>query len=369
MTINTSHTDDPAYKGTILYIEDNFENKLLVRRILEVGNYRVLEASNGMTGVQMAQEHQPDLIIMDLNLPGMDGYEAATRIKSITKCRNIPIVALTASVQMGDKERSLVAGCDGYMQKPIDLDNFIPQIEEYINGKVERIETASENIYLRQYSEQLVTRLETKILELEKSNKQLQLQSLQMEEVYVGVITSLMKALEAKHTYTAGHSERVTRYCMAITQEMRLPRQEVKILRRAARLHDIGKLVIELASIENPGSLSDEEWKKMRQHSEIGAQILGPLRFLEREIEVIRDHHERYDGKGYPLGKKGDEIPILAAILAVADSFDAMTSKRSYQSGLTEQQAMENLVEQKGKQFHPDVVDSFVTAWRRFRNE
>ena len=299
----------PRPKGLVLYIEDNFENKLLVRRILESAGYEVLEANDGIAGIGMARARRPDLILMDLNIPGMDGYEATTKIKSIDDLRHIPIVAVTANVLTGDKERSLVAGCDGYLQKPIDPDTFVPMIEEYLRGKVERVERQAESHYLRKYSEQLVARLEQKILELEKANKELQLRSRQTEDVYVGVITSLMTALEAKHTYTAGHSERVTRYCLEIAVEMNLSQADVQTLRRAARLHDIGKLVIEISSIDFPGTLSDAQWEKMRSHTEIAARILAPLKFLAREIEVIRDHHERYDGTGYPSWPRSSRSP------------------------------------------------------------
>ena len=355
----------PRKKGSVLYIEDNFENKLLVRRILESAGYEVLEADAGIAGIQLARARRPDLILMDLNIPGMDGYEATTKIKSIDALSHTPVVAVTANVLKGDKERSLVAGCDGYLQKPIDPDTFVPMIEEYLRGKVERVERQAESHYLRKYSEQLVARLEQKILELEKANKELLLRGRQMEDVYVGVITSLLTALEAKHTYTAGHSERVTRYCLEIAAELNLPQAEVQTLRRAARLHDIGKLVIEISSIDSPGALTDAQWEKMRSHTEIAARILAPLKFLAQEVEVIRDHHERYDGTGYPAGKRGDEIPFLAAVLSVADAYDAMTTDRSYQKGLSEAETLAHLQAERARQFHPQVIDAFLSARRK----
>jgi putative nucleotidyltransferase with HDIG domain len=354
-------------KGAVLYIEDNFENKLLVRRILESAGYEVLEADDGIAGIQIARARRPDLILMDLNIPGMDGYEATTKIKSIEGLRHIPIVAVTANVLKGDKERSLVAGCDGYVQKPIDPDTFVATVEEYLRGKIERVPGRDETRYLREYSEQLVARMEEKVIELEKANKELQLRGRQMEEVYVGVITSLMNALEAKHTYTAGHSERVTRYCLEIAAELNLSQADVVVLRRAARLHDIGKLVIELSSIDHPGALSDDQWRKMRAHTEIAVRILAPLKFLAREVDVIRDHHERYDGTGYPAGKSGEEIPLLAAVLAVADAFDAMTTDRAYQKGFGEAEALAQLKSQAGRQFHPRIVEALLSARRHAR--
>ncbi len=158
---------------TILYVEDNPANRLLVQQVLEGVGYRVIEAADGLSGIKMAQESQPDLILMDINIPGMDGYEAATRIKSLPELSHIPIIALTAKVMSGDRERTLTAGCDGYIAKPIDIDLFPRQIAEFLGGLRESVSVEQESLYLREYSERLVDRLEKKVQELTKANENL----------------------------------------------------------------------------------------------------------------------------------------------------------------------------------------------------
>lgn len=159
----------------LLYVEDNPESRLLVRRILESHGFEVIEAVDGLEAIRQAPQVQPDLILMDINIPGMDGFEVTTRLKSIPALQNVPIVALTASAVMeGDRERTLVAGCDGYLQKPVDVDLLPRQIAEFMAGKREQVPGEQEPVYLREYSQKLVARLEEKIAELQRANEQLQ---------------------------------------------------------------------------------------------------------------------------------------------------------------------------------------------------
>ncbi|MBI1879801.1 MAG: hybrid sensor histidine kinase/response regulator [Chloroflexi bacterium] len=158
---------------TILYVEDNTANRMLVRQVLEGFGYTIIEATDGLSGIKAAQEMQPDLILMDINVPGMDGYEAATRIKSLPELSHIPIIALTAKVMAGDRERAITAGCDGYIAKPIDIDALPKQVAEFLGGMRESITIEQESAYLREYNERLVDRLEKKVQELTKVNEAL----------------------------------------------------------------------------------------------------------------------------------------------------------------------------------------------------
>lgn len=158
---------------TILYVEDNAANRVLVRQVLEGVGYAVLEATDGLSGIKAAQEARPDLILMDINIPGMDGYEAATRIKSLPELSDVPIIALTAKVMAGDRERALAAGCNGYIAKPIDVDTLPRQVAEFLGGLRESITIEQESAYLREYNERLVDRLEKKVQELTKANEAL----------------------------------------------------------------------------------------------------------------------------------------------------------------------------------------------------
>ncbi|MCB0154448.1 MAG: response regulator [Anaerolineae bacterium] len=158
----------------VLYIEDHPANRMLVRQVLEGGGFTVIEAVDGLSGIQMAQTERPDLILMDINIPGIDGHEAATRIKSLPELTNVPVVALTARVMAGDRERTLAAGCDGYISKPIDVDRLPDQIWEFLGGHRETIPMEEERIYLREHNESLVKHLEEKVKELTKVNEELQ---------------------------------------------------------------------------------------------------------------------------------------------------------------------------------------------------
>jgi signal transduction histidine kinase len=160
-------------KPKILYVEDNLMNRMLVRRLLEAHGYTVLEAEDGLSGIKMAQKELPDLILMDINIPGMDGFEATTKLKSIEGLKNTPIVALTAKVMDGDREMALTVGCDGYISKPIDVDTLPGLIKDFLAGKREMVAVAEERVYLREYSQKLVDRLQEKIEELTKANEEL----------------------------------------------------------------------------------------------------------------------------------------------------------------------------------------------------
>lgn len=347
-------------KQKILYVEDNMENKKLVRRILEANDYIVIEADDGLSSIRMAKEENPDLILMDMGIPGMDGYEATTRIKAIPELTQTPIVALTARVMEGDRERSLTAGCDGYISKPIDVRKFPDVILSFLNGKKEHVPRTEEPYFLKEYSRKLVSRLENKIMELEDKNRKLEEQSQEMQDIYLNVISSLTRAIEEKDPYTAGHSERVTRYALKIAEEMGLPGKEVQILKRASMLHDIGKLVIDLACLNKEGPLNTQEWTRISRHPTIAVSILSPIKFLDKEINIIRHHSERWDGKGYPDGLRGDEIDDLTSILILADSFDAMTTDRSYKKKRGIEDAMAEIERCSGNHFNPRIAKIFL---------
>ncbi len=187
----------------------------------------------------------------------------------------------------------------------------------------------------------------------------------QLEELFLSTILALASAVDAKHPYTRGHSERVTRYSVAIGREMELNKEEVKHLRISALLHDVGKIGISEAVLDKSGKLTAEEYEKIKQHPVIGAEIVGKIANSNKIVPGILDHHERYDGKGYPNGKKGDEISLFGRIIAVADTFDAMTSTRSYRKALPFQVAVEEIVYNAGYQFDPKVVKYFVKAYEK----
>ena len=349
-------------QATILYVEDNEMNRLLVRRLLESRGFKLVEASDGMSGVKMAEEIEPDIILMDINLPLLDGHAATTRITSIQRLSHIPIIALTSNVLEGDRERSLVAGCDGYIKKPIDVDDFPTQIEGYLRGKREKVEEEDEQLFYKEYSVKLVNKLQTHIEELEEKTRKIEQQSKEMREAYLGIILSFVRAVEEKHSYTAGHSARVRSYCLKIGEKLQLDMEQMENLGQGALLHDIGKLVVEISSLKNVTGLTESEWVEMKKHPEIGYKILKPMKFLSGIVNMVYQHHERWDGKGYPQGLKGEEIDFLASIVAVADSYDAMTSQRGYNKVMPVDEVMDEFAKCSGTKYNPIVVEAFLAV-------
>ncbi len=337
-------------------------NRLLVRRLLEARGFQLVEANDGISGVKMAEEVEPDLILMDINLPLLDGHAATTRIKSIQRLSHIPIIALTSNVLEGDRERSLVAGCDGYIKKPIDVDEFPAQVEGYLRGKREKVEEEDEQLFYKEYSAKLVNKLQKHIEELEEKNQKIEQQSKEMREAYLGIILSFVRAVEEKHSYTAGHSARVRSYCLKIGEKLQLDMDQMENLAQGALLHDIGKLVVEISSLKNVTGLTESEWEEMKKHPEIGYKILKPMKFLSGIVNMVHQHHERWDGKGYPQGLKGDEIDFLASIVAVADSYDAMTTQRGYNKVMTIDEVMDEFSRCAGTKYNPIVVEAFLSV-------
>ncbi len=182
----------------------------------------------------------------------------------------------------------------------------------------------------------------------------------QLQEVYLNTVSALTEAIDTRDHYTKNHSEHVTKYAMGIGKELSLDDERMSILRDASKLHDIGKIGIHDYILMKPGKLTNEEWEEIKLHSLKGVKILQPLTFLNGSIEAIRGHHERFDGKGYPDGKSGEDIPLEARIMAVGDSFDAMTTERPYRKALSVEEAREEIIRNKNTQFDSKVVDAFI---------
>ncbi len=190
-----------------------------------------------------------------------------------------------------------------------------------------------------------------------------------MRKIYLETMRALAAAIDAKDPYTKGHSERVTEMAIALAQELNLPEQQIEDLEYAALLHDIGKIGIDERILGKNGGLTSEEWEKIREHTLIGAKIIEPVEFLKNSYQAIYYHHERYDGSGYPAGKKGEEIPLFARIIAVADAYDAMNSDRPYRKKLSEDEIIQELREQAGGQFDPEVAQALISILKKGRKE
>ncbi|MBA3004242.1 MAG: response regulator [Desulfurivibrio sp.] len=338
-------------QAKILIADDDTLVREAVNKILSMFGHTVVPCASGEEAME-ALSADFDLIILDINMPGMDGFETLKLIND--RNYGIPVIFLTGAGSMEYAVKAINLGAYDFIPKPIeDLDIFNIKIKRAIEKRMYVLQE-------RTYKENLEVEVRNKTKELAEKNRLLEEYNENLEVSTLNTMLTLQTALEEKDMYTAGHTTRVTLHAMSIGHALRLGEEELTVLERACKVHDIGKLVVDVNYIRKPGPLSDEEWLLMKKHPEIGANIIKPLAFMQDELFIVRHHHERMDGKGYPDGLGGDELNLLTKIITVADSYDAMTSKRSYKQNLELKEAIVELHRCAGSQFDPEVVRVFV---------
>ncbi|MDN5304600.1 MAG: cyclic di-GMP phosphodiesterase [Fusobacteriaceae bacterium] len=321
---------------TILIVDDTPENLDVLAGILN-DDYDIKVAKNGKIALKIAEKFLPDLILLDIMMPEMDGYEVCKKLKNNIKTKNIPVIFVTAKDQEVDEKLGFEAGAVDYLTKPIR-----PTITKA------RIKT------------HLKLANQTKALAIEVDKKTKEIQNTQLE-----IIRKLGLAAEYKDNETGAHIIRMSTYSKLLALEYGIPEYEANLLFNAAPMHDIGKIGIPDSILQKPGKLNDEEWNIMKTHANIGAKIIGehPSELLKMAKIVALEHHEKYNGKGYPRGLKGEEISIYASIVAIADVFDALTSKRPYKEPWSDEKALNLIKEERGEHFHPKLVDCFINIF------
>lgn len=324
-----------------------------VSKILEMFGHEVVVVEDGR-GVLNVVDDSFDVIILDINMPDMDGFQTISGLNDRELA--IPVLFLTGAGSMDYAVKAINLGAYDFLTKPIaDLDIFNVKIRRAIEKRMYVLQE-------RRYKAALEDDVQQKAIELEKKNKLLLSYSHSLEQATMQMMSSLQNAMEEKDYYTAGHTIRVTDYAILLGKAMGLPEADQIVLRRAAQFHDIGKLVIDLSCIQKPGKLNEEEWQLIRKHPGVGANIIKPLGFMEREYLIIRHHHERMDGGGYPDGLSGDKLCPLTKILIVVDSYDAMTSRRNYRRNLNMDEALTELYACSDRQFDKTTVEYFAKA-------
>ncbi len=341
----------------ILLADDDITVRNTVSTVLEMFGYEVTTVPDGRDVIALVDDSY-SVIILDINMQDMGGFETIRVLND--RQSDIPVLFLTGAGSMEYVVQAINLGGYDFLTKPIDdLDLF--------NVKIKRaIEKRSFILRERNYKTSLEKEVREKTKELENNNRLLMTYSHSLENATVQLMSSLQNAMEEKDYYTAGHTVRVTEYALMLGLAMHLSEKDMVVLRRAAQFHDIGKLVIDLLCIQKPGKLNREEWELIRKHPGIGANIIQPLGFMEREQFIIRHHHERLDGEGYPDGLKGDELDTLTKILTVVDSYDAMTSSRNYRRNLRMDEAIRELQLHAGTQFDKDIVEVFSRSVPNF---
>ncbi len=335
----------------ILIADDDSLVRLAIQKILTLFDHEVVAVESGRQVLEHVSD-EFDVIVLDINMPDMDGFETLERLNE--QRVDIPVLFLTGVGTMDYAVKAIHLGAYDFLTKPIaDIELFHVKVKQAVEKRHYLLQE-------RAYKEQLECEVKAKTRELAEKNQLLEQYSCHLEGATVQIMSSLQAAMEEKDGYTAGHTLRVTELAMLLGQSARLHNDDLLVLQRASQFHDIGKLVIDLSCIRKPGNLSPEEWELIKKHPEIGASIIEPLTFMEREREIIRHHHEKLDGSGYPDGIGGDEIDMLTRIITIVDSYDAMTSRRNYRKNLTTPEAIGELRRCAGTQFDPELVEIFA---------
>ena len=311
----------PNNRPLILAVDDEASNLQLLRQILQ-DHYRLLFAKDGARALELARQERPDLVLLDVMMPGMSGYEVCASLKANPETAAIPVIFVTALTDTADELEGFEAGAVDYITKPVSPPIVRARVRTHLS--------------LVRMEELRATRLE--------------------------IVQRLGLAAEYKDNETGLHVIRMSHFSRILGIAAGMTEVEGDDLLHAAPMHDVGKIGIPDRILQKPGPLEPDEWKIMQSHVTIGAEIIGEHEggMLALASQIALTHHEKFDGSGYPRGLRGDEIPLAGRIVAIADVFDALTSKRPYKRAWTEEEALDFLREQKGRHFDPALVDLFI---------
>ena len=329
----------------ILIVDDDATMARAIHSFLKE-DYEVYMVTSGRNALQFLEKKTPDLILLDIKMPEMDGFETMTRIREIPQMREVPVIFLTGDEDSETEERGLAVGASDFIRKPV-----VPNVLRL------RVNHMLELYTLRNNLQQEV---DLQTAEIKEQQQKLRDMTYQITEALAG-------AIDAKDTYTSGHSIRVATYSKEIAMRYHYSLDDQQSVFITGMLHDVGKIGIPNAIINKPGKLTDEEYEIIKTHPAIGAEILEKITAIPFIATGAHWHHERYDGRGYPDGLKGEDIPEIARIIGVADAYDAMSSKRSYRDPLPQDVVRGEIEKGIGTQFDPrfarimlDMIDSDV---------
>jgi response regulator RpfG family c-di-GMP phosphodiesterase len=331
----------PAATVSCLVVDDEFHVRNVLARVLESQGYAVRQAGSAREAIAELARQPADLVLSDIQMPGMDGVALLAEVQG--RWPDTGVVMITGVSEVDTAVQCLQQGALDYLGKPFRVEDVVARVRQALQHRRLRIEN-------RAYQTDLESRVEQ--------------QASRLRELLIQGVQALAHALEAKDAYTRGHSRRVAEYATAMAGALRLAPALVQEVRLGAELHDIGKIGVREAVLLKPGRLSEEEYAHIKEHPVIGERILAPfLADHPTVLAIARSHHERPDGKGFPDGLTGERIPLAARIVAVADTFDAMTTARPYRTPRPVAQAMDELHRYRGTQFDPDAVAAFLRAF------
>jgi putative two-component system response regulator len=292
--------------GKILIVDDESAARTALATLLRREGFEVDEVRDGTSALARCASFQPDLVLLDVLMPDVSGLEVCRQIKAKPETRLTPVVLITGLSDTEDRIKGINAGADDFLSKPIDFNELLARTRSLLR--------------LKQFTDEL--------------------------EHAEAVLFSLAKSIEARDPYTHGHCERLAEMAASLGEKLGLAQEEIKALRRAGMVHDIGKVVVPDTILLKPGPLSPEETEVMRKHPVVGEEICAPLRTFRLVLPIIRHHHERHDGSGYPDGLRGPQVPVTAAVLQLADVYDALTTDRPYRKASTSAVALKIMHEE-----------------------
>jgi putative two-component system response regulator len=312
-----------TWPATVLVADDDPAARQLLRRILEPAGYEIREAATGKEALAMAEAERPDLLILDITMPDIDGVMICQRIKSDPTTHLTPVIHITGLTTREQRLRALAAGSDDFVGKPFDIEELLVRVRSLLRTK----------------------HLTDHLVSIE------------------AVVVALARTVEARDQYTELHLRRVADRAVEVARRMGMSEREVEGVRLGGLLHDLGKIAVPDGILLKAGPLDRSEFALVRKHPEAGAEIVRPLRAFEGPEPAVLHHHEHFDGTGYPYGLRGAAIPLAARVVAVADAFDAMTTDRPYRAAIAPAGAFQRLEDGRGEQWDPGVVDSFLAAY------
>lgn len=310
----------------VLVVDDQEANLTLLEEILTRQGYQVLRARDGEEALEVVTREDPDLVLSDVRMPRCDGFDLCRAMKSVASTRLTPIVLMTGSAEAADRIRAIEAGANDFVTKPIDQ----PELKARVRSLMQ----------IKRFTDDL--------------------------DSAEAVLRSLALLIEARDSYTDGHCQRLARYATELGLRIGLDEEDLLALGRGGYFHDIGKIAIPDAILLKPGPLTPFEVERMKEHPVVGDRLCGDLRALARVRTIVRHHHERRDGSGYPDGLRGDDISLLAQIIGIVDVYDALTTTRPYRAALPEPHALAELTRDAARGlYRQDLIEAFFEARRQ----
>jgi len=319
------HPFQQAITGTILVADDQAANRELLEELLSAQEYKVISVPDGAAAVEELARTRIDLVILDVMMPRMNGFEVCEKIKNNPETYLIPVIMITSLSDKQDRLEGIKVGADDFLSRPVDRTELLARVQSLL-------------------------KLKQRTDELEQAE---------------AVLFSLARSIEGKDPYTHGHCERLAQYSALLGEHLKLSEEQLVALRRAGVVHDVGKIAVPDAILLKPGRLTVEEWALIKAHPVVGERICAPLKSFRFVLPIIRHHHEKFDGSGYPDGLRGEAIPVTARVLQVVDVYDALTTDRPYKKAFSVTDALQTMKEEVAKGWwDPHIFEQFESLVR-----